>query len=672
MKHILFTSAIVLLSPFIQLEAQPLIKWEHLSSKTGALEVPNQGGQQTSTAVADFNNDGINDFCISERTKAPALVWYKREAKGWKRCVVEQDSLYIEAGTVACDVDGDGDLDIIAAGDYRSNQAWWWENPHPNQETVSTWPRHLIKNTGGTKMHDQMVGDFDGDGKTDLVFWCQGDCTLYFTRIPQNPEVFAEWKLIPVYRYFTDGEMEQQGTYPPFKKTNEHEGLAKADIDGDGVQDIIGGGMWFGYLGNDKFSFNAIDGSYPFSRAAAGQLVKGGRPEIVLVVGDGWAPMNMYEYKQINRDKYWGKKEILPKISNGHSLSLIDFDGDGNLDIWNAEMTLFDNKTATNRILLGDGKGSFPKEIVISQGIDIHESEIADLDGDGDLDVLGKPYDGDAPRLDVWLQNGTGELVSKRSGAFNQPFGLQLYSLRFEPEKDISGTLAKVKRMGIRDVEVSGYYGKTAKEFKTLLDSNEMKCESIVFGYDQFEKRIDSVINDSHLFGATYVGIGWIPHTGAFNKTHIDKAIADFDRFGAKLKEAGLRFFYHPHGYEFDTPDGNLMDLMLQQTNPELVTYQLDVFWVAYAGADPIAYLKKFPGRFELLHLKELRRDTPGNNSGKAAHETSVALGNGVTNWPVVLRQARKSGVKKFYIEDEAKNAMDQIPSTVTYLKSLK
>jgi hypothetical protein len=75
-------------------------------------------------------------------------------------------------------------------------------------------------------------------------------------------------------------------------------------------------------------------------------------------------------------------------------------------------MTLFDNTHALNHILLGDGKGNFPREIVVSEGIDLHESEIADLDGDGDLDILGKPYNGDTPRLDIWLQNGTGKMIN--------------------------------------------------------------------------------------------------------------------------------------------------------------------------------------------------------------------------------------------------------------------
>lgn len=405
MKGVLSISFLII---FSCLSAFSQTHWVHISSKTGAIEPPNKGKQQTSCAVADFDNDGINDFCISERTTAPGLVWYQRTENGWKRHVVEDAICFIEAGTIAFDVDNDGDQDIIAGGDSKTNQVWWWKNPYP--DFSRSWSRHTIRNTGGNKIHDQMIGDFDGDYRPDLVFWAQGDQTLYFARIPEDPIPAENWKLIPVYRYYSDSQMEQHGTYPSWKKINEHEGLAKADIDGDGVQDIIGGGLWFKYLGNDKFSYNIIDAAYTFSRVAAGQIIPGGRPEVVMVVGDGVAPMFLYEYEKGT----WKKKEIIPAVSNGHTLAVIDFDGDGNQDIWYAEMTLGGHKDAVNRILFGDGKGNFTRDMIISKGIDVHDSEIADLDGDGDLDILGKPYDGDAPRLDIWLQNGTGNIVSDK------------------------------------------------------------------------------------------------------------------------------------------------------------------------------------------------------------------------------------------------------------------
>jgi hypothetical protein len=397
-------SVILFLAALFSGNVYAQVNWVHLSSRSGDLEAPNKGKQQTSCAVADFDNDGINDFCISERTAAPSLVWYKRTSTGWKRYVVEDAVCFIEAGTLTLDIDNDGDQDIVAGGESKTNQVWWWENPYPDFSKPA-WPRYTIRKTGGNKVHDQIAGDFDGDHKPDLVFWAQGDQALYFTRIPSDPVLTGNWKMITVYKYYDDSQMEQHGTYPSWKRTNEHEGLASADIDGDGLDDIVGGGMWFRYLGDDRFSYNMVDGAYPFSRSASGQLVNGGRPEIVLVVGDGQAPMYMYEYQKST----WIKKVIVGEVSNGHTLALVDFNKDGNLDIWYAEMTLGGNKDAVSRILFGDGKGNFPSDMIISKGIDLHDSEIADLDGDGDLDILGKPYDGDAPRLDIWLQNGTGK-----------------------------------------------------------------------------------------------------------------------------------------------------------------------------------------------------------------------------------------------------------------------
>ena len=529
---------------------------------------------------------------------------------------------------------------------------------------------------GGGKYHDQIIGDFDGDGKPDLAFWSQTEHELIWARIPDNPKDYSAWKCIPIYKYYADGQMQQCGKYPYFKRVNEHEGLAKIDIDGDGIEDIVGGAHWFKYIGNNTFSYNSVDDSYTFSRAAAGQLIKGGRPEIVLVVGDGWAPLKLYEYQDKGSgDKTWVPKTIIDTVSNGHSLAIVDFDGDGNLDIWNAEMTLGGNTNAVNQILLGDGKGNFPRKIVVSQGIDVHESEMADLDGDGDLDILGKAYNGDTPRLDIWLQNGTGKIVTAKKGAFNKAYGLEIYSLRFELKKDVPKTIALMKQMGFKDLEVSDYYGMTPKTFKTELNKNGLTCSSMIFGYNRFQTDILGIIKEAKLFGAKYVGIGWIPHkTNSFNMDETKKACNDFNEFGAKLKNAGLKFFYHPHGYEFNyyTPDNCYQDYIMANTKAENVCFELDPFWVKYSGVDPLGFLKKYSGRFELLHLKDLRNDIPGNQTGGAPDETSVPIGQGTVGYPALLREAVKQGIKLFYIEDESKNAANQVPISIQYMNSLK
>lgn len=373
--------------------------WKHLSTAAGDLPAPNSGKQQTSSAVFDIDRDGVNDFVITERTAAPAVVRYRRSKTGWTRHILEPGPLHIEAGSCSYDVDGDGDLDFIAGGDYKSNEVWWWENPYPDYSAGTGWKRHVIKNTGRPKHHDQMFIDYDGDGRDELVFWNQSARVLFGARIPPDPRHAGPWPLTAIYRYSGDSEPQQRGKPAAFKSVNEHEGLAKIDIDGDGKPDIVGGGRWFKYLGGDRFEVNIIDAGYSFSRAAAGQLKKGGRPEVVLVVGDGIGPLMMYEWVKGT----WLPKRLLEGIDNGHSLSLVDFDGDGNLDIFLAEMRLNGgNPEAKIYLLMGDGNGNF-KTTIVARGFGNHESKVADLDGNGTLDILGKPYNWETPRLDIWL-----------------------------------------------------------------------------------------------------------------------------------------------------------------------------------------------------------------------------------------------------------------------------
>ncbi len=200
--------------------------------------------------------------------------------------------------------------------------------------------------------------------------------------------------------------------YPSFRGINEHEGLATADIDGDGLTDVVGGGRWFKHKGNGIYEARMIEAGYIFTRCAAGQLIEGGRPEIIMSAGDGYGPMNLYQWEEKYDD--WNKKwtgtgtwictPIIETLYDGHTLDILDFNGDGHLDIYTAEMRLDPKNPGTIRILLGDGKGNF-KHLVVAEDIGNHEGKIADVDGDGDYDVVSKPYNWDAPRLDVFINN---------------------------------------------------------------------------------------------------------------------------------------------------------------------------------------------------------------------------------------------------------------------------
>ena len=384
-----------------QVAQAPEPGWTHLSTTTGDLPAPGLATQQTASLVADLNLDGVNDFVIGCRQAPPSMVLYLRSGQSWDRFVIDSTTLPVEAGGAAHDIDGDGDPDIVMGGDSSSDQLWWWENPYPAFNQARPWTRRLIKSGGGNKHHDQIFGDFDGDGRLELVFWNQGACKLIRAAIPDDPTV-EPWELDEVYSWSPDDHPEGGPELPGWADPNEHEGLAAADIDGDGVTDLVGGGRWFNFTGGGV-EMHPIDITQHFTRSAAGQLVEGGRPEVVLVVGDGVGRVRMYQWTGAR----WAGRDLLGhEVWHGHSLQITDLNGDGHLDVFLAEMGLNEqNPDAKVYAFLGDGRGGFRTRIAVER-FGNHESRAADLDGDGDIDILGKPYNWRTPRLDIWLNGG--------------------------------------------------------------------------------------------------------------------------------------------------------------------------------------------------------------------------------------------------------------------------
>ena len=183
-----------------------------------------------------------------------------------------------------------------------------------------------------------------------------------------------------------------------------------------------------------------------------------------------------------------------------------------------------------------------------------------------------------------------------------------------------------------------------------------------------------SVADNAKILGSKYVMTAWILHKkGEFNLDNAKKAVEDFNAAGKVLKENGLTFCYHVHGFEFQPyEDGTLLDYIIKNTNPEFVTFEMDVLWTQFGGGDPVALLKKYGKRCKLMHLKDLRKGVPKDLTGGTSQENDVALGTGEIDIRGILIEANKIGIKHFFIEDESSNITTQIPQSIAYLKSLK
>lgn len=257
--------------------------------------------------------------------------------------------------------------------------------------------------------------------------------------------------------------------------------------------------------------------------------------------------------------------------------------------------------------------------------------------------------------------------------AFAQEIGVQLYTFRNQIPKDIPGTLEKISRMGIKELEGGGSYGLPVDEFKSLLKKNNLKVVSVGADFKQLEENPEAAVEEAKRYNAKYVVTFWVPHDGDFTIEHAKKAVEVFNKAGKILKEKGLSLCYHAHGYEF-TPyeDGTLFDYIAKNTDPKYVNFEMDVFWVKHPGQDPVALLQKYPGRFPLMHLKDRKPGTEGNQKGHADVETNVVLGSGDVGIAAVMKAAKKAGVKHYFIEDESSRSMEQVPQSLAYLKSLK
>ena len=214
----------------------------------------------------------------------------------------------------------------------------------------------------------------------------------------------------------------------------------------------------------------------------------------------------------------------------------------------------------------------------------------------------------------------------------------------------------------------------TTADFKAELGKRELVPIGSHYPFDRLRDDIDGVIHDAKEMGLLYVGCAWIGHKNPFDEKQCRVAAEVFNAAGKALAEHGMKFYYHNHGYEFYSHEqGTLFDLLMAETNPEHVYFQMDVLWTVFPAQDPVKLLEKYPNRWLLFHLKDLKQGVEtGSLAGSTDLTNDVALGTGQVDWPALLQAAQKAGVKYYFIEDESPTVIKQIPQSLRFLEQLE
>jgi sugar phosphate isomerase/epimerase len=250
--------------------------------------------------------------------------------------------------------------------------------------------------------------------------------------------------------------------------------------------------------------------------------------------------------------------------------------------------------------------------------------------------------------------------------------GLQLYTLREQLNKDLAGTLASVAQLGYQEVETFAYgnrkqHGMSIADFDQLLKKNQLQTPSGHYSLRSFlfqgkDDELKEVIEDAKQLGQHYIVV---PYLQAEDRKGVDaykKLAARLNHGGEMCKQSGMQFAYHNHDFEFQPMDGTTgYDILLNETDKSLVQFEMDLYWVSFAGKDPVQMIKKNPGRFSLWHVKDME---------KTEQRRFTEVGNGSIDFKKIFECKKKSGMQHFFVEQDVSAApLQSIQTSIEYLK---
>jgi sugar phosphate isomerase/epimerase len=241
-------------------------------------------------------------------------------------------------------------------------------------------------------------------------------------------------------------------------------------------------------------------------------------------------------------------------------------------------------------------------------------------------------------------------------------FGLQLYTVRDLLERDFEGTLAEVARLGYQQVEFAGIIGPSPEQTSNILKRHGLVAPASHVSYEQLELELSKHLEMAKAMGQQFIVC---PSVDASRLGTIDdwkRVCQTFNAIGARAKEAGLNFAYHNHDFEFLPVNGQRpYDVVLAETDPDLVKMEADLYWMTKAGRDPVTYFQKYPGRFPLLHLKDMAQDG-----------AITEVGQGIVDFKRILGSASLAGVAYCFVEhDHPAHPLQSIEASLRYLQQM-